>query len=58
MLVIIIPVITYYVPFITELFLFFYGRDCALFISEDIQVELYAYFNSNPRYLDDLLNID
>ena len=45
-------------PLVADLFLFSYGRDFMLFLSEDTQSDVIEVFNSTSRYLDDLLNID
>ena len=46
------------VPLVADLFLFCYERDFMLSLSEDNQSDVIEAFNSNSRYLDDLLNID
>ena len=43
---------------VADLFLFCYERDFILSLSEDNQSGVIEAFNSTPRYLDDLLNID
>ena len=45
-------------PLVARLFLFSYGRDFMLSLSEDNQSGVIKAFNSTSRYLDDLLNID
>ena len=45
---------TYFSPLVADLFLFCY--EC--FLCDDNQADIIKAFNSNPRYLDDLLNID
>ena len=45
-------------PLVADLFLFCYGRDFMLSLSEDIQSDIIEAFNSTSRYVDDLLNID
>ena len=45
-------------PLVADLFLFCYERDFMLSLSDDNQSEVIEAFNSNSRYLDDLLNID
>ena len=49
---------TNYVPLVADLFLFCYERGFMLSLSEDNQPDVTEAFNSNSRYLDDLLNID
>ena len=46
------------VPLVADLFLFCYERDFMLYLSDDSQSEVIEAFNSTPRYLDHLLNID
>ena len=45
-------------PLVADLFLFCYGGDFMLSLSEDTQSEIIEAFSSTSRYLDDLLNID
>ena len=53
-----IPMGTNCAPLVADLFLFCYGRDVMLSLSEDDQSGVTEAFNSTSRYLDDLLNID
>ena len=53
-----IPMGTNCVPLVADLFLFWYGRDFMLSLSEDYQSDVIEAFNSTSRHLDDLLNID
>ena len=45
-------------PLVADLFLFCYERDFMLSHSEYNQSDVIEAFNSTPRYLDDLWNID
>ena len=45
-------------PLVSDLFLFCYGRDFMLSLSDNNQTDIIEAFNSTFRYLDDLLNID
>ena len=45
-------------PIVADLFLFCYGRDFMLSLSDDNQSAVIEPFNSTSRYLDDLLTID
>ena len=45
-------------PLVADLFLFCYERDFMLSLSDNNQTDIIEAFNSNSRYLDDLLNID
>ena len=45
-------------PLVADLFLFCCERDFMLSLSEDNQYDVIEAFNSDSRYLDDLLNID
>ena len=45
-------------PLVADMFLFCYERDFMLTLSDDNQSEVIEDFNSDSRYLDDLLNID
>ena len=49
---------TNWAPLVADLFLFCYGRDLMLSLSEDNQSEVNKAFNFTCQYLDDLLNID
>ena len=49
---------TYCAPLVADLFLFCYERDFMLSLSDNNQTDIIEAFNSNSRYLDDLLNID
>ena len=53
-----IPMGTYCVPLVADLFLFCYERDFMLSLSDNNQADIIEAFNSTSRYLDDLLNID
>ena len=53
-----IPIGTNCAPLVADLFLFCYGKDFMLSLSEDNQFNVIEAFNSTSRYLDDLLNID
>ena len=53
-----IPMGTHCAPFVANLFLFCYERDFMLSLSDGNQSKVIEAFNSTPRYLDDLLNID
>ena len=52
------PMGTNCVPLVADLFLFCYERNFMLSLSDDNESEGIESFNSTPRYLDDLLNID
>ena len=43
---------------VADLFLFCYERDFMTSLSNDNQADIIEAFNSNSRYLDDVLNID
>ena len=43
-------------PLVTDLFLFRYGRDFMMSLSDDTHADNIEAFNSTSRYLDDLLN--
>ena len=45
-------------PLVAELFLFSYGRDFIMSLSEEKQSEVIEAFSPTSTYLDDLLNID
>ena len=53
-----IPMGTNCAPFVADLFLFCYERDCMLSPSDNNQTDIIEAFNSTSRYLDDLLNIN
>ena len=53
-----IPMGTNCTPLVTDLFLFCYERDFMLSLSDNNQTDIIEAFNSNSRYLHDLLNID
>ena len=53
-----IPMGTNCAPFVANWFLFCYGRDFMKYLSNDNQADICKAYNSNSRYLDDLLNID
>ena len=53
-----IPMGTNCAPLVADLFLFCYARDFMLSLSDNNQTDIIEAFNSNSRYLDDLLNID
>ena len=53
-----IPMGTNCAPFVVGLFLFCYERDFMTSLSAVNQADIIEAFNSNSRYLDDLLNID
>ena len=53
-----IPMGTNCAPLVADLFLFCYKRDFMTSLSDDNQADIIEAFNSNSRYLDDLLNID
>ena len=53
-----IPMGTNCAPLVADLFLFCYERDSMKELSSDNQADVIKAFNSTPRYLDDLLNID
>ena len=52
------PMCTNCAPPEADLFLFRYERDFMTSLSGDNQADIIEEFNSNSRYLDDLLNID
>ena len=52
-----IPMGTNCSPLVADLFLFF-ERDFMLSLSDNNQTDIIEAFNSDSRYLDDLLNID
>ena len=52
-----IPMGTNCAPHVADLFLFCYERDFMLSLSDNNQADIIEAFNSNSRYLDDLLNI-
>ena len=45
-------------PLVADLFLFCYERDFMKSLTKEKRYDLIDAFNSNSRYLDDLLNID
>ena len=45
-------------PLVADLFFFCYEKDFMLALSNNNQTDIIEAFNSNSRYLDDLLNID
>ena len=53
-----IPMGTTYAPLVADLFLFCYERDFMKDLSNNNQADHIKAFNSTPRYLDDLINID
>ena len=53
-----IPMGTNSAPLVADLFLFCYERDFMLSLSDNNQTDIIEAFNSNSRYLDDLLYID
>ena len=53
-----IPMGTNCAPLVADFFLFCYERDFMLSLSEENQSDVIEAFNSTPRYLDDILNID
>ena len=53
-----IPMDTNCAPLVADLFLFCYGRDFMLSLSDNNQTDIIEAFHSTSRYLDDLLNID
>ena len=53
-----IPMATNCAPLIADLVLYSYEGDFMASLSYDKETEIIQGFNSTPRYLDDLLNID
>ena len=53
-----IPISTHYAPLVADLFLFCYERNFMNSLSNDNQADIVEAFNSTPRYLDYLLNIN
>ena len=53
-----IPIGTNCAPLVADSFLFCYGRDFMLSLSDNNKTGIIEAFNSTSRYLDDLLNID
>ena len=45
-------------PLVANLFLFCYARDFMMSLSDDKQADIIDAFNTTPRYLDDILNIN
>ena len=56
----VIPMGTNCAPLVTDLFLFCYERDLMMSLSDDKQADNYIIdvFNTTPRHLDDILNIN
>ena len=52
-----IPMGTSCAPLVGDLFLFCYGRDFMLSLSDNNQADIIEAFNSTSRYLDDLLKV-
>ena len=53
-----IPTSTSCSSLVADLFVFCYKRDFMLSLSDNNQADFVEAFNSTPRYLDELLNID
>ena len=53
-----IPMGTNCAPLVADLFLFCYGRDFMMSLSDDKQASVIDAFNTTSRYLDDILNIN
>ena len=53
-----IPMGTYFVPLVADLFLFCYEKDFMNDLSSDNQADINKAFNSTSRYVDDFLIID
>ena len=53
-----IPMGTICAPLVAALFLFCYGRDFMVSLSDNNQPDVAETFNSTPRYRDGLINID
>ena len=53
-----IPMGTNCAPLVADLFLFCYGRDFMMSLSDDKQADVIDAFNTTSRYLDDILNIN
>ena len=53
-----IPMATNCAPLVAALFLFCYERDFMMSLSDDKQADIIDAFNTTPRYLDDILNIN
>ena len=45
-------------PLVSDLFLFCYGREFMMFLSDVKQADVIDAFNSTSRFLDDILNIN
>ena len=45
-------------PLVADLLLFCYERDFMMSLSDDKQADIIDAFNTTPRYLDDILNIN
>ena len=46
------------VPLLPDLFLFCYEMDFIMSLSDDKQTDIINTFDTTPRYLDDILNIN
>ena len=55
---VVIPMGTYCAPLVADLFLFCYERDFMISLKGDKQADVIDAFNTAPRYLDDILNIN
>ena len=53
-----IPMGINFAPLVADLFLFCYERDFMMSLSDDKQADVIDAFNTTPRYLDDILNIN
>ena len=53
-----IPMSIICAPLVADLFLICYERDFMFSLSDNNQADVIEVFNSNSRYIDDLLNID
>ena len=53
-----IPMGTNCAPLVADLFLFCYERDFMMSLSDDKRADIIDAFNTTPRYLDDILNIN
>ena len=53
-----IPIGTNCAPLVADPFLFCYERDFMMSLSDDKQADIIDAFNTSPRYLDDILNIN
>ena len=45
-------------PLVADLFFFYYERGLLMSLSDDKQADIVDAFNTAPRYLDDILNIN